>query len=50
MSSPSPPCQQIAQAIRQALPKLWQVGLTGVHDFDRRDCFAALQLLHRPAS
>jgi len=22
------------------------MGLTGVHDFDRRDCFMALQKLH----
>jgi hypothetical protein len=25
---------------------LWQIGLTGAHDFDRRLCFAALQVLH----
>ena len=43
---PQPSIEKIAQAIRQALTRLWQVGLTGVHDFDRRDCFAALQLLH----
>jgi predicted amidohydrolase YtcJ len=43
---PRPSIDRTAQAIRQALPTLWQVGLTGVHDFDRRDCFAALQLLH----
>jgi predicted amidohydrolase YtcJ len=43
---PQPSIQQLTQAIRQALPNLWQVGLTGVHDFDRRECFAALQTLH----
>ena len=43
---PKPTVEQISQVIRQALPRLWQVGLTGVHDFDRRDCFSALQLLH----
>ena len=43
---PRPSVEQLAQAIRQALPRLWQVGLTGVHDFDGRDCFAALQTLH----
>jgi predicted amidohydrolase YtcJ len=44
ISKPTP--EMIARAIHQALPKLWQVGLTSVHDFDRRDCFAALQILH----
>lgn len=43
---PRPSVQQIATAFRRALPRLWRVGLTGVHDFDRRDCFAALQILH----
>ena len=43
---PQPSIEKIAQAIRQALPRLWQMGLTGVHDFDRQDCFAALQSLH----
>jgi predicted amidohydrolase YtcJ len=42
---PQPSVHRIAQALRQALPRLWQVGLTGVHDFDGTDCFAALQLL-----
>ena len=44
---PPPTVAQIARAIHKALPSLWQVGLTGVHDFDRSDCFAALQLLHQ---
>jgi hypothetical protein len=33
-------------AIEAAQPVLWRLGLTGVHDFDRRDSFAALQSLH----
>lgn len=37
---------QLAQAIRAAQNNLWQMGLTGLHDFDRRDCFNALQFLH----
>lgn len=41
-----PSLEKITQAIRRALPSLWRVGLTAVHDFDRRDCFAALQILH----
>jgi predicted amidohydrolase YtcJ len=43
---PKPTVRMIARAISRALTRLWQVGLTGVHDFDRRDCFAALQILH----
>ncbi len=35
----------IYAGIRDAQPLLWQMGLTGVHDFDRRTCFAALQQL-----
>jgi predicted amidohydrolase YtcJ len=42
---PAESVQQVAQAIREALPQLWRFGLTGVHDFDRRRCFAALQEL-----
>jgi hypothetical protein len=33
-------------AIEKAQPILWKMGLTGVHDFDRRDSFIALQILH----
>lgn len=43
---PEPTTDQVAEAIRLAQPVLWQMGLTGVHDFDRRRCFQALQLLH----
>ncbi len=43
---PMPTVAQLAHILRQALPNLHQMGLTGVHDFDRRDCFAALQILH----
>lgn len=44
---PQPGPEQVAEAIRLALPGLWRMGLTGVHDFDRRTCFSALQLLHQ---
>ena len=37
---------EIANAIEKAQPILWKMGLTGVHDFDRRDSFMALQQLH----
>lgn len=43
---PQPSVEKVTQAIQQALPQLWKVGLTGVHDFDRKDCFSALQILH----
>jgi len=36
----------LADSIRAAQPILWKMGLTGVHDFDRRACFMALQELH----
>ncbi|HSG43745.1 MAG TPA: amidohydrolase [Anaerolineales bacterium] len=33
-------------AIEKAQQVLWKMGVTGVHDFDRRDSFIALQILH----
>ena len=42
---PEPTSGQISQAIHQAQTVLLGMGLTGVHDFDRRSCFAALQSL-----
>ena len=43
---PEPTVEFIAEAIEQAQPILWRMGLTGAHDFDRRACFMALQQLH----
>jgi predicted amidohydrolase YtcJ len=43
---PEPSVGDIAAAIEGAQPLLWRMGLTGVHDFDRRPCFMALQQLH----
>ncbi|HLF90719.1 MAG TPA: amidohydrolase [Anaerolineales bacterium] len=43
---PQPEPDQILQAMRVAQKTLWGMGLTGVHDFDRRDSFIALQTLH----
>src|SRR5215208_6475972 len=37
---------EIAEAMEKAQSILWKMGLTGVHDFDRRDSFMALQQLH----
>ena len=37
--------KQIELAIKTAQPVLWRMGLTGIHDFDRRESFMALQSL-----
>ncbi len=42
---PKPTPAEVADAMRQAQAYCWSVGLTGLHDFDGRDCFTALQLL-----
>ncbi len=42
---PTPTADDVALAIREAQPTLWRMGLTGVHDFDRRTSFMALQSL-----
>jgi predicted amidohydrolase YtcJ len=39
--------QESAAAMLQASERLWSMGVTGVHDFDRRTSFMALQGLHR---
>lgn len=36
---------EVAEAIEKAQPILWRMGITGIHDFDRRESFMALQLL-----
>lgn len=38
---------QLADLMKQAQTLCWQAGLVGVHDFDGRLSFAALQLLHQ---
>jgi len=43
---PEPTLPQVTQALKNAQERLWQMGLTGAHDFDRQQCFAALQVLH----
>ena len=43
---PTPSIEELAHAIQKAQSILWRMGLTGVHDFDRRNCFMALQKLH----
>ena len=44
---PASAIQEIADAMEHAQSILWKMGLTGVHDFDRRDSFMALQQLHK---
>ena len=42
---PAATVEDVADAIERAQAILWKMGLTGVHDFDRRDSFMALQKL-----
>ena len=44
---PAPSTATLASAIQDAQLDLAKMGLTGLHDFDRRDCFMALQSLHQ---
>lgn len=43
---PQPSASQLAEAIKDAQINFCRMGLTGLHDFDRRTCFMALQQLH----
>ncbi|MCQ3937177.1 MAG: amidohydrolase [Chloroflexi bacterium] len=42
---PEPAVGEIEAAIEKAQSVLWQMGVTGIHDFDRRESFMALQSL-----
>ena len=42
---PTPTAAEICESIETAIPKLWQYGLTGIHDFDYRPAFVAMQML-----
>lgn len=44
---PAPTVAEIVAAMREAQAYCWSVGLTGLHDFDRRSSFLALQQLHQ---
>ncbi len=44
---PEPTTADVRQAILNAQPILWQLGLTGVQDFDPVECLAALQMLQQ---
>ena len=43
---PETSLEQVLKALRTAIPLLIQMGLTGLHDYDRSRCFSALQVLH----
>ncbi len=43
---PAPTVTEVREAILEAQPVLWKMGITGLHDFDRRTCFLALQQLN----
>lgn len=44
---PAPEPCEVQRAILDAQVDLFSMGLTGVHDFDRRECFIVLQGLHQ---
>ncbi|NLG97439.1 MAG: amidohydrolase [Chloroflexi bacterium] len=44
---PAPTQAEITRAVDSAQANLWQVGITGVHDYDRSECFTALQILQQ---
>ena len=43
---PEPTPDELANNLRKVFSGLARLGLTGVHDFDKRACFQALQILH----
>ncbi len=44
---PEPTASMLQVAILNAQHQLLQLGLTSIHDFDRKNCFSALQALHQ---
>jgi predicted amidohydrolase YtcJ len=44
---PSAATEAVVSALETAQHNLWQYGITGVHDYDRSQCFAALQILQQ---
>jgi predicted amidohydrolase YtcJ len=44
---PEPSPAEAAEVLREAIPDLWEVGLTGVHCMDGGAAFAGLQMLHQ---
>lgn len=44
---PKPSQKQVISSILTAQDELLQMGITGIHDFDGKDCFSALQAIQR---
>lgn len=44
---PEPSLETVIRAIGDTQETLWRMGITGVHDFDRKRCFSALQVLKK---
>jgi len=44
---PKPTPQALTAMIRKLIPELWRMGLVGLHDFDRFECWQALQTLNQ---
>ena len=42
---PEASSDEVVQAMATAQASLWRMGITGVHDYDRSQCFSALQAL-----
>jgi predicted amidohydrolase YtcJ len=42
---PKPSSEELGSMLKKAIPRLWQCGLTGVHNFDKENSYHALQLL-----
>lgn len=49
-SIPAATAGDIRQAIENAQAALWRMGLTGIHDYDPRTCFIALQEMEQSGS
>lgn len=43
---PKPHPEDLADLFEEAIPRLWRMGLTGIHNFDRETSFRALQILN----
>lgn len=44
---PALSAEALADDFQQVITRLWRMGLTGVHDFDKNTCFQALQILNQ---
>jgi predicted amidohydrolase YtcJ len=42
-----PSVSELAESLASAQAAFWQMGITGVHDYDRARCFSALQILQQ---